>query len=225
MNPAPPTTKKRTPAVLLIQSVSMRRPNLVRLPLEAAGRESVEPALVGEAVDLARQEARLHEQRPEIADVVVHLVIVHFAGRREAELERRKLEENLAAPGRYVHEAGAAGAQDPPDFLQRAERLREVLEHGHDEHEVDAPLGERNERLREPAFECLHLGVRLEVGSNRHVDEDGALYFGEHGAREARLVPAAEIGDYFAAEARKEAPDLARGEPNAEAIDQRGRVP
>src|ERR1051325_6304565 len=72
-----------------------------------ARRERVQAELVREAADAAGLEAGLDQQRPQVAHFVVHLVVLHLAGRAEAELERRELEESLAAPGRNVDQARA----------------------------------------------------------------------------------------------------------------------
>src|SRR4029077_8716098 len=76
-----------------------------RCPGCPADREGIEADLVREAADVAGLEARSYEQRPEVAHVVVHLVVVHLGRRREAELEGRELEVRLAAPRWNVDEA------------------------------------------------------------------------------------------------------------------------
>src|SRR4051812_1746319 len=57
-----------------------------------APRERVEAELVREAGDAAGTDPRRDQQRPEIADVVVHLVVVHLGGRAHAEAKRGQLE-------------------------------------------------------------------------------------------------------------------------------------
>src|ERR1019366_1030315 len=49
-----------------------------------------------ERLNAARAEACLNQQGPEIADVVVHLVVVHFRAGAESQAECRVLQESLA---------------------------------------------------------------------------------------------------------------------------------
>ena len=57
------------------------------------------------------QEPGPHEQRPEVAWVVVGLVVVHLGLRCDTEPERRQLEEALAAPRRDVDDADPTGRE------------------------------------------------------------------------------------------------------------------
>ncbi len=66
--------------------------------------------------------------------------------------------------------------------------------------------------------------MRLQVGRDRYVDQDGTLDLVEHGARECGLVPAAQICDGLTPKRAHETPDLPRREPNAEAIHERRLV-
>ena len=65
-------------------SRAFERPARSSSALVFAGREGVEAQLVREAVDAAGAKAGFDQQRPEILHVVVHLVVVHLGGGREA---------------------------------------------------------------------------------------------------------------------------------------------
>ena len=88
-------------------------------------------------LDPARQEAGFDQQRPEIARIVVALVLVHLLGRAQVEPKRGQLEEALAAPTGDVEEADAAGAKHAVKGAQRVQWSREVLEHRDAEHDVE----------------------------------------------------------------------------------------
>ena len=65
--------------------------------LRAAG-DRVQPALVPRDLDVARPKAGPDEHRPQVARVVVRLVVVHLLLRGDTEAEGGELEEALAAP-------------------------------------------------------------------------------------------------------------------------------
>ena len=69
---------------------------------------------------LAGTKAGRHQQRPQIADVVVHLVVVHLDRGAQAQPERRQLEIGLPAPRRHVDQRDAARRQQPPDLAAAA---------------------------------------------------------------------------------------------------------
>ena len=75
------------------------------MPFGPAHRKGVQSELMTEATDIAGQEPSPNQERPEVAHVVVHLMIVHFIFWAETEPECRKLEKPLASPGGHIKEA------------------------------------------------------------------------------------------------------------------------
>ena len=143
-----------------------------------------------------------NEERPEVAWVVVRLVVVHLLGRAEPEAEGGELEEALPAPARHVDEAHAAGRDEPPQLDERLERLPEVLEDGDAEHDVERRVLQLAERFGQGALDRGDPLVGLEVRRERDVDEHGSLELRQHRPHEASLVAAAEVAHRLACERR-----------------------
>src|ERR1700736_3628046 len=87
--------------------------------LLAAGRERVEAELVAVAPDVVGSESCAAEQRPEVARVVVRLVVVHLIGGAHTDAERGQLEEPLSPPAGNVDEQEATRDCDPAEFGDR----------------------------------------------------------------------------------------------------------
>src|SRR6266404_279103 len=70
-------------------------------------REKVKATLMVAELDQAGLEAGPNQQRPKVALVVIHFVIVHFHLWAKAETKGGELQERFSAPGRDVNEKDA----------------------------------------------------------------------------------------------------------------------
>ena len=193
-----------------------------RLRRDAAHRERVEAELVPVAADVARQEAGPHEQRPQVARVVVALVVVHLLGRADAEPERGELERALAAPRRDVDEHDAARGGDAAQLAQRLAGLPQVLEHRQAERDVERRrlAASAARRASEPSiavtFGCASRSS-ASARSTSTAERDGV----ELRAREARLEAAAEVAEARVRRSSACRRTATRAQPHAEAVDRR----
>ncbi len=197
--------------------------SVMRLVGDPADGEGVQAELVAMAPDLARAEAGRDQQRPEVARVVVALVVVHLLGRAQAEAERRELEGALAAPRRHVDEQTPPGASTRRNSRERGQRLRRGAR---------APRGTARRRATRPASSGSTsgsgprspspCGCAFEVVGERDVDEDTPTRPRRASdAREACLVAAAEVAEALRRRSCPSAPNGARAKPDAEAVDRR----
>src|SRR5262249_339058 len=86
----------------------------------------------------AWQKSGTNQQRPEIFDIVVRLVIVHLVFRTESEAECRKLEKSFSSPRRHVEETNTVGPHDSEAVLQRSQRIPQMLENGDAQDDIKA---------------------------------------------------------------------------------------
>src|SRR5262249_27901436 len=99
--------------------------------LEESGlddREEIEAERVILQAGAARLDPCGNQERPEIALIIVHFVIVHLDGRAGPEPERRVFEENLAPPGGHVDKQQTVGPQQAVAVLQGPAWPPEVFE-------------------------------------------------------------------------------------------------
>ena len=151
----------------------------------AAAGDRVEPALVPRDLDVARAEPGPDEHRPQVAGVVVRLVVVHLLLRRDAEPERGELEEPLATPRRHVDDAHAAGRRcgaAAPAVASGSSRCSSTLLQMM---RVDAVVGDVAEHIREAAAQ-QRAGRRLERRVDGDVDEQDGGRLVEQLRRRAR---------------------------------------
>jgi len=178
------------------------RPNLWRRQLMAWGRN---PAATSKGI-------------------VVALVVVHLLGRAEAEPEGGKFEEPLPTPGRDVDDARAAGAQDPVELGERCLRLREMLENGEAQDDIERRRRDLFECPRQRADDGRDLRILRQVLVDGYIGQSGTPHLGQHRPDDAGVESAPEVADVEAVERPDGPADTSARKPYAQSIDE-GRRP
>src|SRR3954464_12300793 len=78
--------------------------------------------------DALRQKSCLNQYRPQILNVVVHLVVVHFLLWTQPESKCGKFEGPFSSPRRYIDENSPTNSCDPTNLLQRFQRLPQMFD-------------------------------------------------------------------------------------------------
>src|SRR5258706_14652550 len=155
-----------------------------------AHSERVEAELVAETADVAGHEASLHEQRPQISRVVIHLVVVHLIGRAAAQSKRGEFEEVLAAPRRDVDQSYPAHSERPVEFGERSAWIPQMFQHRVADEDVNAPLWNRREGIWKDAFYGRDLRILLQRWVERDVEQGQVLDAVQQRAGKPGLVAA-----------------------------------
>src|SRR5918994_3170178 len=90
----------------------------------------IQAEFMGAKLDVLGPEAGPYQQWPEVALVVVHLVVIHFFSRRKPELECRELQKGLSTPVRHVDESPTSNAEATVNFHQDLLGEVKVLKYG-----------------------------------------------------------------------------------------------
>src|SRR5262245_31191477 len=96
--------------------------------------KEIQTELVIAQSDLTWLEARPNQHGPQIAFVVIHLVIVDLYFRTESEPKCGQLEESFPAPRRNIHQQQPRASEQMPRGLDDKLRLSQVFQH-RDEHD------------------------------------------------------------------------------------------
>src|ERR1700682_4599149 len=79
-------------------------------------------------LDLAGHKASPNQQRPKVALVIVHFVIVHFYLRAEAKAKCGELEQGFPAPGWDVNEKDACWLEQSANGLDNWKRVAQMFQ-------------------------------------------------------------------------------------------------
>jgi hypothetical protein len=99
-----------------------------------------------------------------------------------------------------------------------------VLENGNTENDIQTGGRYLFENLRKYPFNCCDLWFVLQITGKCGVYKNCPFQIRKNGANESSVVATSEITDSFVVERSRALPDLMRGQPDAESIDNRRTV-
>ena len=126
-------------------------------------------------MQLAREKSRANQQRPEVAFIVIHLVVVHLGLRAQAQAKCGKLQEPFSPPSRHIDQKNSARLQKLPRLQQRYRRFVKMLQDGNEKDHIEALLRKTRKCLLDRPFVALKTGECLDLRRDREVHCDRTI--------------------------------------------------